>query len=342
MHWRPSAPAGQTKECYIYRLSCTGSIDETILERQTQKGGLLEMVSAERPKLPPAHSPDRDLLFKLDDTSTSSRLAARLPADSPYADEAVWKRADLGGADGRDGRVRELPHACLRSLAQAFLRVPPHKLASGAVAAGSTLPLPDAVAAVTAQESSVHLVSFIWSHVEGKAPVAAAPTAAMAPAAALGVAPGSSSAAVLAPAPAAACVAGAADAASTAAAPAAAHAHVAAAALPAERRKRKRGEPLAGAPDAAPQVAPQVVPAAGPRGGGSDGNGGGGGSGGGSGGDWVDRSGRCGGVAVPAGFPAGLPPGRAGGILKELLVEARESEVRSMRARVGVGVGVEG
>jgi len=168
---------GQIKECYIYRLACTGSIDETVLERQTRKGGLLDMLSAKNPKLPPVHSPDRNLLFTVDDMSIASRLSTRLPGDSPYANEAVWRQINLDEDDDRAMKVGELSQECLRSLAQEKLLTPPHRCcAADAVAAGS--PPLDAVAAVTAQESNIHLVSFLWMCVEGEA--AAAPVAAAA------------------------------------------------------------------------------------------------------------------------------------------------------------------
>jgi hypothetical protein len=174
--WR-FAPTGQIKECYIYRLACTGSIDETVLERQTRKGGLLDMLSAKNPKLPPVHSPDRNLLFTVDDMSIASRLSTRLPGDSPYANEAVWRQINLDEDDDRAMKVGELSQECLRSLAQEKLLTPPHRCcAADAVAAGS--PPLDAVAAVTAQESNIHLVSFLWMCVEGEA--AAAPVAAAA------------------------------------------------------------------------------------------------------------------------------------------------------------------
>ena len=105
--------AGQPKECYIYRFACTGSIDETILQRQTQKGGLLDML--DRGKLPPSHSRDRDQLFGLDEETTASRLHERLPSDSPYADAGLWAHVDLSESATRRSSV---PESWLRRLCQ--------------------------------------------------------------------------------------------------------------------------------------------------------------------------------------------------------------------------------
>lgn len=80
---------GQKKVCYIYRLLTTGSSDETIIQRQVRKGGLCEMLADG--KLPPLHSPDCDLLFKLDEPDCVSRLHTTMPSDSPYADESAWE-----------------------------------------------------------------------------------------------------------------------------------------------------------------------------------------------------------------------------------------------------------
>ena len=184
-----SVSAGQTKECYIYRLACTGSIDETVLERQTRKGGLLDMLDRKPPKLPPAHSPDRDLLFKLDGPNIASRLYERLPTDSPYADRSVWVYVDLGESDVRVGRECAISTSWLQCLARQRLLLPPHSAALDPPAVGSKRPLRemDAVAAVTSQESDCHLITFIWSRVEGSAattPPAAAATAAVPAAAA--------------------------------------------------------------------------------------------------------------------------------------------------------------
>ena len=74
---------------------------------------------------------------------------------------AVWRQFALGEEPGRDSRVHELPYVWLRSFAQERLLTPPHK--------GSSCPPPDAVAAVTAQESDIYLVSFVWAREEGKA-----------------------------------------------------------------------------------------------------------------------------------------------------------------------------
>ena len=79
---------GQKKECYIYRHLTTGSIDETIIARQVQKGGLCDIL--EDGKLPAPHSPDIDLLFKLDDPECTSRLCSTMPSDSLYADATAW------------------------------------------------------------------------------------------------------------------------------------------------------------------------------------------------------------------------------------------------------------
>jgi hypothetical protein len=78
----------ERKPCYVYRLLATGSIDETVVMRQLRKGGLCNML--EDGKLPPLHSPDCDLLFKLDEPECLSRLHATSPRDSPYVDESAW------------------------------------------------------------------------------------------------------------------------------------------------------------------------------------------------------------------------------------------------------------
>ena len=108
--------AGQHKECFIYRLAGTGGIDETILQRQTQKGGLLDML--DRGKLPPSHSPDRDLLFGLDEEGTASRLYACLPSDSPYAEATLWSHMSLGESADRKECVASIPESWLRRLAE--------------------------------------------------------------------------------------------------------------------------------------------------------------------------------------------------------------------------------
>eukprot|EP00310_Coccolithus_braarudii_P021287 CAMPEP_0183355044 /NCGR_PEP_ID=MMETSP0164_2-20130417/38975_1 /TAXON_ID=221442 /ORGANISM="Coccolithus pelagicus ssp braarudi, Strain PLY182g" /LENGTH=281 /DNA_ID=CAMNT_0025528055 /DNA_START=28 /DNA_END=873 /DNA_ORIENTATION=- len=94
---------GQTKPCYVYRLLATGSIDETIVMRQLRKGGLCDMLVDG--SLPPLHSPDCDLLFKLDEPACLSRLHTTSPRDSPYVDESVW---GVGAAAG-DERETWLP-----------------------------------------------------------------------------------------------------------------------------------------------------------------------------------------------------------------------------------------
>jgi hypothetical protein len=79
---------GQKKPCYVYRLLTTGSIDETVVMRQMRKGGLCSML--EDGKLPPLHSPDCDLLFKLDEPECPSRLHATSPPDSPFVNQSAW------------------------------------------------------------------------------------------------------------------------------------------------------------------------------------------------------------------------------------------------------------
>ena len=54
---------GQTRPCYVYRLLTTGSIDETIIQRQVRKDGLCNML--EKGSLPPLHTPDCALLITL-------------------------------------------------------------------------------------------------------------------------------------------------------------------------------------------------------------------------------------------------------------------------------------
>jgi len=86
---------GQLKPCYVYRLLATGSIDETIVMRQLRKGGLCDILVDG--KLPPLHSPDCDLLFKLDEPACVSRLHTTSPRDSPYVDESVWGVGEAAG-----------------------------------------------------------------------------------------------------------------------------------------------------------------------------------------------------------------------------------------------------
>uniref|UniRef100_A0A7S0J6H7 Helicase ATP-binding domain-containing protein n=2 Tax=Calcidiscus leptoporus TaxID=127549 RepID=A0A7S0J6H7_9EUKA len=97
---------GQLKECYLYRLISTGSVEETIMERQTAKEGLLQAMQSN--KLPPIQSEDRRLLFALDQPEVASRLWASMPADCAYRNEAVWTAIDpLLPTDAT------LPHAAL-------------------------------------------------------------------------------------------------------------------------------------------------------------------------------------------------------------------------------------
>jgi hypothetical protein len=83
----------QTKECWIYRFATTGSVDETILDRQAGKSSLLTMLQNET--LPTGQSDDRALLFDLDAPSVASRLCANAQSDSPYCDEKQWVSLDL-------------------------------------------------------------------------------------------------------------------------------------------------------------------------------------------------------------------------------------------------------
>ena len=82
---------GQTRECYVYRLLATGTVDETIIERQQGKTSLMATVA--HGKLPEVQSDDRALLFEMDEAGEESRLRARCAADSPYADRSQWDAA---------------------------------------------------------------------------------------------------------------------------------------------------------------------------------------------------------------------------------------------------------
>ena len=103
--WNPAVDAqalgrvhrpGQLKPCYLYRLLSTGTIDETILDRQVGKSSLLAMLCNDT--LPAVQSDDRALLFQLDEPSVASRLHARMEDDSPYADAHQWRPHNLGFA----------------------------------------------------------------------------------------------------------------------------------------------------------------------------------------------------------------------------------------------------
>ena len=83
---------GQTKPCWIYRLVLTGSMDETVLERQERKCSLLSTLDTGA--LPMQGSDDRALLFALDDDG-GARLQ-RCARDSVYADVARWCSAHTG------------------------------------------------------------------------------------------------------------------------------------------------------------------------------------------------------------------------------------------------------
>ena len=108
---------GQLKACYLYRLLSTGSLDETILERQAAKSSLLQSLSSG--KLPSMQSDDRALLFDLDAPDVPSRLHARAEEDSPYADESQWQVVDLsvGGLE-----PQPLRHVCEQALGEAVIR----------------------------------------------------------------------------------------------------------------------------------------------------------------------------------------------------------------------------
>lgn len=79
--WSPAGDAqalgrvhrpGQPSTCYLYRMLSTGSLEETILDRQAGKTSLLAMITGG--DLPAMQSDDRKLLFDLDEV-----LSARAP-----------------------------------------------------------------------------------------------------------------------------------------------------------------------------------------------------------------------------------------------------------------------
>ena len=82
----PPSSALVSTEC-LTRPS-TPPFHETVMMRQLRKGGLCSMI--EDGKLPPLHSPDCDLLFKLDEPECPSRLHATSPPDSPFVDQSAW------------------------------------------------------------------------------------------------------------------------------------------------------------------------------------------------------------------------------------------------------------
>ena len=121
----------------------------------------------ERGKLPPAHSPDRDLLFGLDEEGTASRLHERLPSDSPYADQMMWSHVGLGEGSARQERLADMPESWLRRLAGERLLTPPHTVV------GQRVGVATGERAVTAQASELHLVSFMFRSTESPPPLSA-------------------------------------------------------------------------------------------------------------------------------------------------------------------------
>ena len=120
-----SRPAGQDLPCWIYRLVSTGSLDETIVERQAGKTSLLAAITGK--KLPSISPEDRALLFKLDADDVPSRLLEHLQlaagegarAESAYADADAWQRHVLLGDAAA---VAEVPLPFLSALASAPLQ----------------------------------------------------------------------------------------------------------------------------------------------------------------------------------------------------------------------------
>ena len=98
----------------------TGSIDETIVERQVGKQELLEMLASK--KLPAEKLEDRHLLFALDGEETSSRLSARLSSlpECPYASAPFETLDPDESADAAS--LAEFPP--LQNLVAASLREP--------------------------------------------------------------------------------------------------------------------------------------------------------------------------------------------------------------------------
>ena len=123
-----SRPAGQDLPCWIYRLVSTGSLDETIVERQAGKTSLLAAITGK--KLPSVSPEDRALLFKLDADDVPSRLLEHLQqvggggagvrVESAYADPDAWRRHIVGGDAA--AVVAEVPPPFLSTLASAQLQ----------------------------------------------------------------------------------------------------------------------------------------------------------------------------------------------------------------------------
>ena len=123
---RCSASTGlaQRKVCYLYRLACAGSIDETILMRQGGKDSLLKVLTSG--KLPPAKSDDRALLFALDVSGT--RLGGEGAGVAALAAAAIdvesVRTLDLADAAGVES-VPSLECPALEGLCRVALREPP-------------------------------------------------------------------------------------------------------------------------------------------------------------------------------------------------------------------------
>ena len=112
---------GQRKVCYLYRLACAGSIDETILMRQGGKDSLLKVLTSG--KLPPAKSDDRALLFALDVSGT--RLGGEGAGVAALAAAAIdvesVRTLDLADAAGVES-VPSLECPALEGLCRVALR----------------------------------------------------------------------------------------------------------------------------------------------------------------------------------------------------------------------------
>lgn len=111
---------GQRKPCWLYRLLTTGSVEETIIERQAGKLELLQLLSSKT--LPNPLLEDHELLFSLDEASIPSRLASHLEElpELIYASPA-WSRVDLT-CDGGAAALQAFP--MVHDLAQHALEEP--------------------------------------------------------------------------------------------------------------------------------------------------------------------------------------------------------------------------
>jgi len=108
---------GQQRPCWHYRLASTGSLDETILDRQAGKASLLETLASG--KIPLTQSEDAELLFTLDAPTVASRLHATVEEDAPYAQCKQWRAIDLTertNIEGLAGMLRPVAEVALQAV----------------------------------------------------------------------------------------------------------------------------------------------------------------------------------------------------------------------------------